>query len=97
MLMQGLIAAVTILWLLSYFGFRRVFGYAAVVDIVVTGGFMYMFAGSYGGMMTGLVAGLIVSCVLKFGGRVFGKERARVARLKGDLFPSLVWQRVEED
>jgi hypothetical protein len=96
MLLQGLIAAITILWLLSYFGFRRVFGYAAFVDIAVTGGFMVMFAGSFGGMMTGLIAGLMVSIILKFGGRVFGKERARIARLKGNLLPSIVWMRVED-
>lgn len=96
MLMQGLITAVTVLWLLSYFGFRRVFGYAAYVDIIITGGLVYMFAGSYGGMMTGVIAGLMVSMVLKFGGKVFGHERARVARLKGRLLPSLVWTRMED-
>lgn len=95
MLLQGLIAAATILWLLSYFNFRRIFGYAAFVDIAVTGGFMFMFAGSFGGMMTGLIAGLMVSIVLKFGGRIFGYERATIVRLKGNLLPSIVWVRKE--
>lgn len=96
MLFQGLVAAATILWLLSYFNFRRVFGYAAFVDIAITVGFMVMFAGSFGGMMTGLIAGLMVSIVLKFGGRVFGRERVSIARLKGNLLPSIVWVRVED-
>jgi len=94
MLMQGLTAAVTVLWLLSYFGFRRVFGYAAVVDITITGGFIYMFAGSYGGMMTGVIAGLMVSMCLKFGGSLFGSSRMRLVRRAGSLLPSLVWVRV---
>ena len=95
MLFQGFVAAVTILWLMSYFNFRRIFGYAAVVDIAITGMFMWMFAGSFGGMMTGLIAGLIVSITLKFGGRIFGKERAMIARKKGHLLPSIIWTRVE--
>ena len=93
MITQGMIAALTVLWLLSYVGFRRVFAYNAIVDLVITGGFVYMFAGSYAGMMTGVIAGLFVSITLKFGRAIFGAERLTLARRKGHVVPEFVWIR----
>ena len=93
MITQGIFTAAMILWLLSYFGWRRVFAFAGVFDITITLTMMYMFKGSYAGMMTGVFAGVIVSMVLKFGGRVFGTERPRVIRKSGALLPSLIWTR----
>lgn len=93
MLTQGFIAAVTVLWLLSYVGFRRIFPFAFVLDIAITGGFIWMFAGSYAGMMTGVIAGLIVSAFLRFGRLVLGAEKARLVRARGHIVPSLVWVR----
>lgn len=93
MLTQGFIAAATIVWLLSYIGFRRVFGYAFLVDVIVTGGFLWMFAGSYAGMMTGLIAGLMVSVMLKIGRWFFGYERLTAVRQKGHIMPTAVWKR----
>lgn len=96
MITQGLIAAATIMWLLSYFNFRRLLGYAALLDIVITGGFMWMFAGSYAGMMTGLIAGLIVSISLRAGRKLFGVERLTFRRADGSIIPSLVWTRSKQ-
>lgn len=93
MITQGFIAAMTVLWILHYFGLRRVFGLAAVVDIIVTAGFIWMFAGSYAGMMTGVIAGLMVSITLKFGRALVGYERLRLMRRKGAILPSFVWVR----
>lgn len=93
MIAQGFIAALTVLWLLSYIGFRKVFGYAFAADVLITGGMIYMFAGSYAGMMTGVIAGLMISITLKVGARVFGKERLALARRKGRITPSLFWRK----
>lgn len=93
MLTQGMIAAATVLWLLSYIGFRRVFAYNFVADLAITGGFVFMFAGSYAGMMTGVIAGLMVSAFLRFGRSLFGCERVRFIRRSGDILPSMVWVR----
>ena len=93
MIMQGIFAAVMVLWLLSYLKFRRVFAYAGVFDIVITLGLMYAFKGSYAGLMTGVFAGIVVSTTLKFGGLIFGTERMRLVRRKGRIFPSRVWVR----
>ena len=39
-------------YLFSYFDVHKVLNYAFIIDIVVTGGFIFMFAGTYAGMMT---------------------------------------------
>ena len=93
MITQGIFAAIMILWLLSYFTFRRVFAFAWIFDIVITLGLMYAFRGSYAGLMTGVFAGIIVSFTLKFGRLCFGTERPVFVRAHGDIFPSLVWVR----
>lgn len=95
MLTQGIFTALMVLWLLSYLGFRRVFAFAGVFDIIITLGMMYAFKGSYGGLMTGVFAGVIVSASLKFGGKLFGCERLRFIRKNGHLLPSPVWMRVK--
>lgn len=93
MIVQGLIAAATVLYLFSYFDVRKVLNYAMVIDIVVTGGFIYMFAGSYAGMMTGVIAGLIVSGVLRIARTLLGVKSPKFIRRSGSLFPTLVWVR----
>lgn len=93
MIVQGIFAAIMVLWLLSYLGFRRVFAYAWAFDIIITLGLMYAFRGSYAGLMTGVFAGIIISTILKFGRYLFGTEHVRFIRGHGDIFPALVWVR----
>ena len=93
MIIQGIIAAATVLYLVSYIGFRRVFAYAFVTDIFVTGGFIYMFAGSYAGMMTGVIAGLLFSITIRTGRHLFGIEKPRLARAQNRIIPTLIWKR----
>jgi regulation of enolase protein 1 (concanavalin A-like superfamily) len=93
MIVQGFIAAATVLWLMSYIGFRRIFAHAFVIDLVVTVGFVVAFAGSYAGMMTGVIAGLMVSMFIKAGRKLVGTERVRLVRRKGNIIPTFVWIR----
>ena len=93
MILQGFFAAATVLYLCSYIGFRRVFAYAFILDLTVTGGFIYMFAGSYAGMMTGVIAGLIFSATLRIGRRFMGVERLTIVRGYGRILPSMIWVR----
>ncbi len=93
MIVQGIIAAATVLYLVSYIGFRRVFAYAFVVDCIVTGGFICMFAGSYAGMMTGVIAGLLFSFTMRTGRHLFGVEKPTLARAQNRIIPSIVWKR----
>ncbi len=93
MILQGFFAAATVLYLCSYIGFRRIFAYAFVLDLAVTGGFIWMFAGSYAGMMTGVIAGLIFSAFMRIGRRLFGIERLQLVRGYGHILPSVIWVR----
>lgn len=93
MITQGMIAAATVLWLLSYIGWRRVFAYNWFWDIAITSLMVYMFRGSYAGMMTGVIAGIIVSLFLRFGRALVGAERPKLVRRAGHIFPSMVWVR----
>jgi len=93
MIIQGLIAAATVLYLMSYIGFRRVFAFAFVVDTVVTLSLILAFAGSYAGMMTGVIAGLTFSMFMRIGRRLVGVERVRLVRGYGRIIPTMLWVR----
>lgn len=93
MLGQGFIACLTVMYLLSYFPMRRIFGYAFIFDVVITSTFIWMFAGSYAGMMTGVIAGLMTSMVLRIGGFIFGREHLKFIRRKGHILPEPIWLR----
>ena len=64
MLSAGLLTALGIIFLLYKVGFKRVLGYDVIVDIVATIGLMYIFAGTYSGMMAAIIGGLFISVVL---------------------------------
>jgi len=93
MIFQGFIAAATVLYLCSYIGFRRIFAYAFILDLLVTAGFIWMFAGSYAGMMTGVIAGLIFSATMRIGRRVMGIEKLTFVRGYGRILPTPIWVR----
>lgn len=93
MLTQGFIAAVTLIWILSYFNLRRIFNYAMVVDVSCTALLVYMFSGSYAGMMTGVIGGMLISLFLRAGRATVGRETPKMIRRRGHILPSMVWVR----
>ena len=60
MWIAGLLSALGLLFLIFKFGIRRVISYDIPVDIAVTLLLMYVFAGTYSGMMAAMVGGLVV-------------------------------------
>jgi hypothetical protein len=64
MLSAGLLTALGIIFLLYKVGFKHVLAYDVIVDMVATAGLMYMFAGTYSGMMAAIIGGLFISIVL---------------------------------
>lgn len=54
---------------------RRLLWLDIPVDIAVTAGFIYMFAGTYSGMMAAIVAGLLFSITLGIAKLFMGYER----------------------
>lgn len=81
-------AAVSIIALLCYFDLRRVAGLAVPIEIGVTLLLFVLFEGTYSGSMTGLLAGLIITCFLRGYRYLIGYERPRFTT-KG-----LVWELV---
>ena len=64
MIIAGLISAAGLLFLLFKFGVRRVIAYDIPIDILTTSLLMFLFAGTFGGMMAAMVGGLAVSIIL---------------------------------
>jgi len=75
MLSAGLLTALGIIFLLYKVGFKKILGYDIYVDIVATLGLMYLFAGTYSGMMAAIVGGLFISVVLIIAKQAIGYEK----------------------
>jgi hypothetical protein len=91
MIEAGLVSAIGLIIVLCRFNFRRICGYATIVDVLATSAFVWMFIGTYAGMMTGLFAGVLVSLTLNAARKLYGYDRAHLRRMAGNLMPSLVW------
>ena len=92
MIEAGIISALAVFLVLSRFNLRRICGYRTLVDVAATTVFVLMFLGTYAGMMTGLVAGALVSLMLNIITKLYGYERAHLVRARGCLLPTFVWQ-----
>lgn len=91
MIEAGLVSAFALFLLLARFNLRRICGYRTIVDIAATAIFVFMFMGTYAGMMTGILAGAAVSITLNILTKMYGYERAHFVRRQGELMPTLVW------
>ena len=91
MIEAGLISALGAFFILMRFNIRRVVAYATFVDIGLTTVFCILFLGTYAGMMTGILAGVIVSGLLNAIRYCIGCERAHLRRMKGNILPSVIW------
>jgi len=60
----GLLSAFGILIVLFKFGVKRVIGFDLPLDIAITAFLLFSFAGTFSGMMTAMIGGIIVSLVL---------------------------------
>ena len=83
--------------LFGYIGYKKVAGYAILVDITCFALCIYMFMGTYAGMMTGIFAGAIISLFLKTIIRTVGAERLKPVRYEGDVLPTLRWEDIKGD
>ena len=66
---------VFVLFLFSWIGFRRVVRFGFLTDVIVHGILVWMFAGTYAGMMTGVLAATMVSIFLQGARRFFKMQR----------------------
>lgn len=85
MILAGLLTAFAFLILFYKIGFRRILHHDIIVDVVVTFFLMWIFAGTFAGMMAAIIGGLFVSIVLVVLKRTTPRERFGV--IKTDSFP----------
>jgi len=95
MLEAGLLTAIGVIWILSRMNLKRIAGYALPVDIALTSGLAFIFIGTYAGLMTGILAGLIISIFLTGVKKTLGAERLRLERKEGDALPRARWKEVK--
>ncbi len=86
--------AIAFIFLFSYFGFKRVAGYAWLVDIAIFALCIYLFKGTYAGMMTGIIAGICISVFLKSIRKTVGYETVKMVRYEGKLVPEFKWEEI---
>ena len=64
MFLTGIIAACGVLFLLLKFGYNRIVKHDILVDVCATFFLIWIFAGTFSGMMAGLIGGAIISAFL---------------------------------
>lgn len=95
MLEAGIITFLGFVLTAGYLGYRRVAGYAIYIDIGMTVLLMWIFMGTYAGMMTGLFAGVLISFFLKGVRYFFGYETLKWKRNEGESIPRLRWTEIK--
>jgi hypothetical protein len=95
MLEAGLLTAIGIIFLLCRLNLKRVAGYRLPIDVVLFGVLTWMFIGTYAGMVTGLMAGVIISVFLTGVKRTVGAERLKLVRKDDEAFPRARWREVK--
>ena len=91
MIEAGIITAIGIIWLLCRFNLKRIAGHAAFWDISITGLLVFVFLGTYAGMVTGMLAGVIVSLFLTIIRKFAGYEKLQVVRLPNERIGQARW------
>jgi hypothetical protein len=81
----------------GYVGYRRVAGYAFFVDIALGALTMWMFLGTYSGMIVGMLSSLVITVFLQIYRKLYGYERLKLVRKRGRLMPRLYWVTYESE
>lgn len=84
--------ALGFIFLFGYIGWKKVAGYAVFVDVAVFCLCIYLFQGTYAGMMTGIIASLMISVFLKTVRRTVGAERIHVKFTGMRGLPKCSWR-----
>lgn len=70
---------------------KRCLGYATTIDVIFSLSMLYMFHGTYSGIIAAASAALFMSLTLSVLVRLYGYERARVLRFHWMTLPSVEW------
>jgi len=94
MIFAGMLSALGLLFLIFKFGIRRVIAYDIPIDVTVTGLLMFLFAGTYSGMIAAMVGGLIVSVTLFVMKKTMYREELKIVRISKFPYRSVRWMGV---
>jgi hypothetical protein len=95
MIFAGLLSAAGLLFLIFKFGVRRVIAYDIPIDITVTAFLVYVFAGTYSGMLAAMVGGLIVSITLFVMKRTMRREEFKLVKTSSFPYRAMRWVGVQ--
>ena len=91
MIFTGIISALGLLFLLFKFGIRRVISFDIPIDITFTALLMFLFAGTFGGMMAAMIGGLIISVTLFVMKLTMTRETLVFVKVKKFPYRKLRW------
>jgi len=91
MIIAGVLSALGLLVLIFKFGMRRIITYDIPIDITVTALLIYLFAGTYSGMIAAMVGGLIVSVTLFVMKRNMRREELKLVKTQDFPYRALRW------
>ena len=94
MISAGIISALGLLFLLFKFGIRRVISFDIPIDIGFTALLMFVFAGTFGGMMAAMLGGLIISITLFVMKLTMTREELVLVKVKAFPYRKLRWVEV---
>lgn len=95
MILAGVISALGLLFLLFKFGIRRVITFDIPIDIGFTALLMFLFAGTFGGMMAAMVGGLIISVTLFVMRSCMTREELMFVKTKAFPYRKMRWVEVD--
>lgn len=95
MILAGVISALGLLFLLFKFGIRRVITFDIPIDIGFTALLMFLFAGTFGGMMAAMVGGLIISVTLFVMRSSMTREELMFVKTKAFPYRKMRWVEVD--
>jgi hypothetical protein len=95
MIFTGIISALGLLFLLFKFGIRRVISFDIPIDIGFTALLMFLFAGTFGGMMAAMIGGLIISVTLFVMKLTMTREELVWTKTKKFPYKKLRWMEID--
>ena len=66
MMVESVLTSASALIVAYKMGIKKVLAFDIPIDIALTGGLMYAFSGTYSGMLTACISGLIVSLIFMY-------------------------------
>jgi MFS superfamily sulfate permease-like transporter len=91
MILAGLLTACAFLILLYKLNLKRVLQYDLFVDVLVTFFLMWIFAGTFAGMMAAIIGGLFVSIVLVMLKKTMPRQKLGVVKTKSFPYRKIGW------